>query len=210
MAQPPTIVGDHLIVERCPWCYYGRPACPIIHHHEITVSVGRMLLKLFHCSLCGGPIVTQHNWKQSGGWFAYFDRITPSPESLGEGLPPKVEHFLNNARETFHAASASIMASASAVDAMLKARGYGKGKLYPRIEKAAKEGLLTEDMKEWAHEVRLDANEERHADEDAPLPTLEDAQKTFEFAETLAVLLFVLPARVRRGREKAGQADPKP
>ena len=54
-------------------------------------------------------------------------------------------------------------------------------------------------MAKWAHQVRLDANEQRHADESIPLPTIGDAQ----FVEALAEFLFVLPARVSRGIEES-------
>ena len=91
------------------------------------------------------------------------------------------------------------MVCASAVDAMLKAKEYTDGRLYTRIDKAADDHLLTPEMAKWAHQVRLDANEQRHADEQAPLPSTEDARRAIDFAKALAELLFVLPARVQRG-----------
>jgi hypothetical protein len=84
---------------------------------------------------------------------------------------------------------------------MLKEKGLKKGALYHRIEEAAKNGLITSEMAAWAHEVRLDANDERHADESAGLPTDEDAKKCIEFTRALGDLMFVLPARVERGRD---------
>lgn len=95
------------------------------------------------------------------------------------------------------------MLTASAVDAMLKAKEYNDGSLYSRIDQAAKEHLITAEMKAWAHEIRLDANDQRHADEGAPLPNEADARKAVEFAQALAQFLFVLPARVKRGRQGA-------
>jgi hypothetical protein len=95
------------------------------------------------------------------------------------------------------------MTAASAVDAMLKARGYKDGTLYSRIQQAENEGVLTKDMARWAHDVRLDANDERHADLDASALTFKDAARCLEFAEALADLLFVLPARVKRGLKPA-------
>jgi Domain of unknown function (DUF4145) len=86
---------------------------------------------------------------------------------------------------------------------MLKARGYKDGTLFNRIKKAEDEGVLTKDMAQWAHDVRLDANDERHADEDASLLTIDDANRCLEFADALADLLFVLPARVKRGLKAA-------
>ncbi len=91
------------------------------------------------------------------------------------------------------------MVCASAVDAMLKEKGFKNGKLYARINKAAAERILTEDMEKWAHQIRLDANDERHADEDAGMPTIDDAKQCVEFAKTLAEFLFVLPDKVTRG-----------
>ena len=93
------------------------------------------------------------------------------------------------------------MLTASAVDAMLKDKGYKDGSLYARIGAAAKDNLITNEMASWAHEIRLDANDQRHADENAPLPNSADAEKVIEFASALAQFLFVLPARVERGRK---------
>lgn len=81
---------------------------------------------------------------------------------------------------------------------MLKAKGLKEGSLNQRIAEAEKQHLITADMARWAHEVRLDANDERHADEEADLPTPEDADKAVGFALGLAEILFVLPARVVR------------
>jgi hypothetical protein len=95
------------------------------------------------------------------------------------------------------------MLAASSVDAMLKAKAYTTGSLYARIEAAAENHLITQEMSEWAHEVRLDANDQRHADEAANLPKTEDGERAIEFARALAEFLFVLPERVQRGRSNA-------
>src|SRR6202034_568434 len=87
------------------------------------------------------------------------------------------------------------------VDAMLKARNYKEGSLFSRIRKADTDGVLTAQMAKWADDIRLDANDERHADEQARDKTPEDANRCLEFADALADLLFVLPARVKRGRK---------
>jgi len=93
------------------------------------------------------------------------------------------------------------MLTASAVDAMLKEKGYKDGTLYRRIDDAAKDHLITSEMAAWAHEIRLEANDQRHADEGSSLPNAADAAKAIEFANALAQFLYVLPARVERGRK---------
>jgi hypothetical protein len=55
----------------------------------------------------------------------------------------------------------------------------------------------------WAHEIRLDANDQRHADEAQPLPDEAQAKKCLDFALALAEFLFVLPSKVQRGRNQS-------
>jgi hypothetical protein len=98
-----------------------------------------------------------------------------------------------------HAPAGAVMLAASAVDAMLKLKGYTEGSLYTRIEQSVTDNLITKDMGQWAHYVRLDANDQRHADQAVGLPTAEDARRVIDFATALAEILFVLPSRVQRG-----------
>ncbi len=91
------------------------------------------------------------------------------------------------------------MLAASAVDSMLKAKNLTSGSLSARINEAVQQNLITAEMAQWAHEVRLDANEQRHADDAVPLPDETQAKKSIEFALALGQFLFVLPARVQRG-----------
>ena len=93
------------------------------------------------------------------------------------------------------------MLIASSIDAMLKDKGLKQGSLSARIDEAAKAHLITHEMAAWAHEIRLDANDQRHADESASLPSQADAEKVIAFASALAQFLYVLPARVERGRK---------
>ena len=102
--------------------------------------------------------------------------------------------------DSLHAPSGAQILAASAVDAMLKKMGFKEGKLNDRIKQAEDIHLITPEMALWAHDVRLDSNNQRHADENTPLPSNKDAEKTIEFAKALAQFLFVLPAMVSRGR----------
>ena len=102
------------------------------------------------------------------------------------------------------------MLAGSAVDAMLKLKGYDDGSVYSRIEKAVKDGLLTIEMRDWAHAVRLEANKPRHADLDEPHASQESATQTIEFAEALGEYLFVLPERIARGKRAALEAAGTP
>jgi len=125
----------------------------------------------------------------------------PSQPTAAEELPPRARDYLNQALSTIHAPAGSVMLTASAIDAMLKDQGLKDGSLNARIDTAAKNHLITQEMAAWAHEIRLDANDQRHADEAAPMATRDDAERVIAFANALAQFLYVLPARVARGRK---------
>jgi hypothetical protein len=129
--------------------------------------------------------------------------IYPAPQQIDDDLPRKAKAFLEQAVLSINAPAGAVMLAASSVDAMLKSKGYVENSLYSRIEKAAKDHLITEGMATWAHDVRLDANDHRHADEKADLPTTEDAQRAIDFTKALGMFMFVLPARVTRGISEA-------
>lgn len=135
-------------------------------------------------------------------------QLLPQVEIIEDSIPDKARVFLAQALETLHAPAASIMVSASAIDAMLKDKGYKQGSLYARIGKAAEDHLLTPGMADWAHVVRLEANDQRHADEYAVDPTVEDAQRIVKFAMAVGEFLYVLPARVQKEIDEAQPAAP--
>ena len=130
-------------------------------------------------------------------------QMYPPSREVDEVVPERARNYLTQALNSLNAPSGAVMLAASSVDAMLKAKGLKEGSLYSRIDRAAKDNLITSDMASWAHEVRLDANDERHADESEPLPSAEDATKTIEFVMALAQFMFVLPARIQRGLQSA-------
>jgi hypothetical protein len=123
----------------------------------------------------------------------------PLGKSIDQEIPERPKAYLIQAINSIHAPAGAVMLAASAVDAMLKIKGYEQGNLYSRIEKAASDHAITTDMAKWAHEVRLDANDQRHSDSQSLLPSEGDAERVIDFATALAEILFVLPNRVQRG-----------
>lgn len=128
----------------------------------------------------------------------------PTAHQVDIDVPERPRSYLQQAHESLHAPAGAVMLAASAVDSMLKLKGFTDGSLYSRIEKAASEHVITQDMAIWAHEIRLDANDQRHADDIAALPSEADAKRVIDFANALAEILFVLPNRVQRGLHPTG------
>ena len=131
----------------------------------------------------------------------YVTQVFPNEEQVDTEIPERARKFLVQAIDSIHAPDGAIMLAASAVDAMLKQKGYKDGTLNERINKAEKDNLVTTEMAKWAHQVRIDANDPRHADVNASPTTEQDAKRCVEFAKALVLFMFTLPARVTRGIE---------
>jgi hypothetical protein len=148
-------------------------------------------------------VLTVSHWDMTFKKFGSIAEIWPSPRTVDNAIPERARTFLQQAIASIHAPAGAVMLTASAVDSMLKEKGLKTGSLYKRIDQASTEHLITPEMAAWAHEVRLEANDQRHADEEAVLPNEADARKVVDFAMALAQFLFVLPSRVAQGRAKA-------
>lgn len=190
----------YLEINRCPHCGTANPSMIRIHLTTTSSHNGenQRYWGLYYCSRCGGSVIAS-SYNEDGQVVEMY----PKDIKIDESLPEKARSYLTQAFDSIHAPSGAIMLAASAVDAMLKEKGLENGSLYSRINKAVEENLMTENMATWAHEIRLDANDERHADDEATLPNENDAKRTVDFALALAEFLFVLPSRVRRGIREA-------
>ena len=187
--------GIILVIDRCPHCGVASPYMSHQHMSDTAGPSGERTWRVFLCGACRS-LVTAESKRTTLDVLEVF----PSGDvELPDSIPERPRTLLLQARESLAQPSGAIMLAASAIDAMFKEMGLKEGDLYPRIEQAAKDHLITEDMAKWAHQIRLDANDERHADEDASLPTTEDAKLSVDFAFALVEILFVLPARVTRG-----------
>jgi hypothetical protein len=212
--------GPQLALARCPHCSTANPTLvrrvnfavqpgKAAYADQIQVQIFRWLQwHVYSCESCGGlvaaGIVVEHS-QMNAAVTGVAKWLVPGVQAISTDIPPRAANYLKQARETVSSPAASVVMSASAVDAMLKERTYKDGSLYSRIQKAEEDGVLTEHMAAWAHDIRLDANDERHADTAAIDATPADAARCLEFADALADLLFVLPARVKRGRKSEGK-----
>jgi Domain of unknown function (DUF4145) len=192
---------EHLDLARCPHCRIDQPNLRQLSAHQTNnfTANNERSWKTYVCHRCGGLVMAASRHERGE-----VTEIYPQPVKLDEAISERARTYLDQAINTLHAPPGSIMLSASSVDAMLKAKGYKTGSLYARIDKAKDDNLITKEMADWAHAVRLDANDQRHADEDADLPDETDAQRCIDFVMALGQFLFVLPNRVEKGLEDAG------
>jgi len=193
-----TILGNQLELSRCPHCNVDTPQLTTSHSLETRSSENknRRIWRIYKCNRCGG-IVTAAALEDNQPVI----EIYPGSNELDEAIPEKARVYLAQAISSLSAPAGAIMLSASSVDALLKAKGYRDGSLHERVNLAASDHLITSGMAKWAHQVRLDGNGQRHADEDEGLPTAADALKSIRFVQALAEFMFVLPSRVDEGIE---------
>lgn len=198
------ILSQNLKLPRCPHCAIASPNLFKAHQLETNNHDGsrKRYWLVYYCGACGGLVTA---W--STGWGEEVVRYFPTAPSVKDDIPERPRAYLQQALESIHAPAGAVMLAASSVDSMLKLKGYTDGTLYVRIEKAVADHLITKEMAQWAHEVRLDANDQRHADEVASLPSEQEAQRAIDFASALAEFLFVLPSRVQRGITHASQTS---
>lgn len=190
--------GSQLALDRCPHCSVAQPRLQSLWNapsNDFRNNNPRHWF-IYCCASCGGMVLTV----APPGQNAEITNMWPAAYSASDALPSRVREFLTQAVDSLHAPAGAVMLTASAVDAMLKDKGFKDGSLKSRINAAAMAHLITAEMAAWGHEVRLDANDQRHADETAELPSSADAVRAIEFTKALAQFLYVLPARVQRGR----------
>lgn len=194
------LLGEQLGgVENCPHCGVSSPV--IVRRfrteHPVRGANGGdgSVWALYTCTTCGGGICAQGQpgiKAVNANAYAMF----PAVWEVNDIVPERARTYLAQAHKTLNAPDASVVMSASSIDAMLKDHGLTEGSLYARIDKAVLEGILTQKMADWAHRVRLDANNPRHVDDATPHITLEEARRAFDLAKALTEFLYILPARM--------------
>jgi hypothetical protein len=209
------INGDLTGIGRCPHCSVANPQLRQVWRSEQPLPfhespIAGSLWACYRCTTCGQVILIRCKLSLRRGPDSHWekidldvDQIFPAAPTVDESLPPTARKYLSQAFETLHAPDAAAMMAASAVDAMLKAKNYTEGSLYTRIDKAVADHVLTDGMGKWAHAVRLEANNVRHADTENPHISKEQAKQVVEFASALGDFLYVLTAKVNKGVQAA-------
>jgi len=197
--------GAPLPLRRCPYCGVARPQMLPVWFGGFQGGVNGHPSRVwgsFRCTSCG-QFVLAAGYANHNDATAYIEYVYPGIRTAAEELPEAARTYLQQAYETLHAPDAAAVMAGSAVDAMLKAKGYADGSLYARVDQAVTDHVLTKEMGDWAHWVRLGSNRPRHADKDSPHVSAIEAQQSVDFAHALGEFLFVLSSRIAKGIEKA-------
>ncbi len=191
-------------LDRCPHCGTAQPTLPIVFPLTAVEDgrrrqgrrdlIGSPRWHVAECTSCDAPVCCLGLIDAGGD--GEISVVVPRGFVVAEAVPTSAARFIQQAYETLGSPEASVVMSASAVDAMLKDQGLKNGTLYERIGQAVDKGIITENMSAWAHLVRLEANNVRHPDETLPPATKDDSERSFEFAKAISEILYVLPSRM--------------
>ncbi len=171
----------------------------------------------FACPGCDGPLAAQlhgpalsdlkkvvGDLASNAGAFIVMETYPAAPETdIPQHLPDRVAKAFKEGCEILSKSpNAACAQFRRAMELGLKdlAPDVEAWKLEKRIDKLAAQGMLTESIRTWAHQLRLDGNEAVHGDEEA---TLAIAQAVESLTRYVLTYLYTLPRQVAiaRGEE---------
>ena len=208
-------------VLSCPHCNVPRMGFNVVADYQIGYLTWT---SYWACTGCKGAVVLEvafdpdrHGPDKPPSWYHEGDLLSvgfsvirqypePRPINVPDYVPEPIAASYREATATLRAghftASAVLLrkvferATRHLVDDGEALAGMD---FYPRIEKLAKKHILTSEMQELAHLIRLDGNEAAHGDD----PDEATATLIHQFTELFLVYVFELPARVRNYRDQA-------
>lgn len=205
------------IDETCPHCLKDNAVMMFIK--EATLASGLYSL-VFQCRSCLRLLIAEVATSVNGGP-EYFSKNSPFPITVNKSdrmvvralypqcskteapkfTPDRAAKFFVEAKEDFaHGRyETSAMNCRKVIDIATKNLHLGdEDKLVRRISALRATGLITQEMADWAHIVRIDTNVAVHSDEEF---TADEVDQLLKFTEVFLTYSFTLPAMVKAKRE---------
>jgi len=199
----------------CPFC--DEKGNFALAHHEEKKKPNfdkRLNFDMYQCRNCMGFIHVL--WSAGASSLRprfYGYQVLPWPlkakPEASENWPEGMRRFWIQAhdsltRENWDAAN--LMAR-SALQFVVREREAKGGTLFAQIDDLAAKGVLNPLMKDWAHEVRLLANESAHPE--APVPAdldPQDVREAVNFLDFLLLYIYDLPKQIENYRRRKDSA----
>lgn len=142
----------------------------------------------------------------SGGWNGQIYDWWPRQVG-GKEFPDVPEHIASTADEAHQCLSigahrGAIALARAVVEATAKDHGIEKGMLDKKILEMAKQGVISEAMKEAADEIRFAGNEVAHGDLAEEPIVQEDAEEVLALMDAVLTRVYQEPKQVARVRER--------
>jgi len=207
MSLPP---GGH--TRKCPYCHNKAQFNYVSNNSFIAYNarvdpldeksaMQRNDVAMYKCCVCGGPVFARSHGKEP----TTIDIYPVSIPSASKDIPKEARDIYIEALRCFDVKAwnaAATMCRRAVQECVLDKGGTGKT-LYNQIDDLAGRRVITEDIKDWAHELRLLGRDGAHADVLTDVGE-EEAKFAIEFTEELLNYVYVLKARLGR-RKKVGK-----
>jgi hypothetical protein len=206
-----------VVVIDCPHCSAENTTFLFQHSYQVIENdQSKSCWMLFRCPRCLSGVVVKGTSKQLGippdeyegdihGLFFSVDHFPKRyPIEAPGGLPPDIKRLYLRTAQSLQrddTDGASMLARKTLEITLKKKFGEFTGSLSQRIKSLNHEHLLTDDLAQWADEIRIDGNQGVH---ESAEPDRENTRQLKEFLHVFLLYTFSLPALVRERRKIAG------
>lgn len=206
----------------CPYCLRENAVLQAFseRHRDSNSTLVDVVFRCRSCQRVGVAVVNARGERSAPHAKASqssYDMVIPSdsngysiteiiPEikshSAPENTPERAAKFFIESKDDFQRGKyeTCVMNCRKVIDISTKALMGEEAKdekLSPRISMLFAQGKITEQMKDWAHIVRIDSNGAVHSDEEF---TKEEAEQILGFTEVFLMYSFTLPAMIEKRR----------
>jgi len=205
----------------CPHCATKRMGFTFAAEAKLFAPRTRDWLVLFKCNKCQGGLVVEYHFRTNHGHASPgVTNVDPStvgfspvkyypgrmPPSMPAFTPEPLDRYFQQAIDALQGDSpdASGAMSRKVIDVstqkLLGEDAKKFGTIQKRIDELASRHILTPDLQEWAHVIRLEGNDASH-DEDPY--TIAEADELLSFVELYLTYVYAMPGRLKARRERA-------
>ena len=174
----------------CPHCGFYSTISLMAYHHSHHI---------YTCDKCDGITLLIIQNKE------IVDQYPKRVPKLDPAIPTDVANDYVEAVKCFDigANKASAVMCRRALQTSVVQKGAAKGKLNDQIDELFKKGIITEDIMNWSHEIRLTGNIGAHPDQDGlENVTPQDAEELIKFMEEYLNYVYIMPAKVAEKRAR--------
>lgn len=175
------------------------PHCDV--HSTITFVAGYGSHYIYRCDRCEGLVLLIMS--DSSAHATIVDQYPKKVPKLDPAIPTDVASDYIEAVKCFDvgANKASAVMCRRALQTSVIQKGATEDKLNDQIDELFKKGVITEDIMNWSHEIRLTGNLGAHPDKDGLQHiTPQDADDLIKFMEEYLNYVYIMPAKVSAKR----------
>jgi hypothetical protein len=221
------------IILECPHCGAEKIGFQLVAEVAGTLPGARRARVMMLCSNCEEAVIgvfevrasSAASYQQTmpmsstvdptktGSWTLIKTYPQPQPSKCPPYTPDDLKRIFLQASNAFKRGDpdASGAMSRKVVDVstqqLLGADSKKFNNIQGRIDELSKRGQLTEDLRQWAHEIRLGGNDAAH---DTDPFTDPESEELLDFAELYLTYVYSLPLRLADRRARTASAKAKP